>query len=168
MVEKTHLPVSVKCLNCGGEFDFLPSHLKAHNLTSGEYRDIYGLTTKAPLHSDSYATRMRLLIKPEEIQLARDHSSEWNAGYRDTVSALAEQGHFLPSVASRLTGIPPTTLYTAMELGILPFAEASLLVYLAGKSGVRIIGSRQPVKLIEREDLDVYTKRHRSLSGKLG
>ncbi len=155
-----NLPESVCCNLCAGSFNFLPSHLKkVHQLTAGDYLREYGVQ---PLHSRGYAEKMRVYTqRPDEIIQNKTFAQEWNAAYRHTRRALADMGYLIPSIAAKQSGIPRTTLYRAMQVGELDFAEASPLIHMSSSSEVRVIGVREVIKLISASDLESYRNKPR-------
>ncbi len=106
---------------------------------------------------------MAFATRPEQLMRSRSLPTDWNKGYRISIEKLAEAGLLVPSIASRQTGIPLTSLYDAMQLDTLPFTEASVLVCLGEGDNLRLIGSKQPVKLISSSDLADYASRHKFL-----
>lgn len=168
MVEKSgavrrrkNLPESVSCHECGGSFDFLPTHLRQqHQMTASGYRNQFGLASNEPLHTIGYAEKMRFhAAKPEQLDQSRNLPMSWNKSYKRTREVLAEMGYFVPSIASKKTGIPRTTLYRAMDIGDLDYAEASPLIYFSNGDDLRVIGLREVIKLISLRDLQEYSRK---------
>lgn len=66
----------VKCLICGREFRFLPSHLRrAHGVTSQRYREAYGIPQGEPLASAEYraAQAAKMRRTQEDGRIKYDH-----------------------------------------------------------------------------------------------
>lgn len=52
--------MTIKCLICGRDFEFLPTHLRlAHGTDSNQYREAHDIAAGEPLASETYRERHR-------------------------------------------------------------------------------------------------------------
>ncbi len=132
MPRERDLPDKAICLDCGQGFKLIHNgHLRTHGYKNQEeYRDNHGLGSEIPLHSKDYSVlRSYYALQPQNITTSRTIGQEFQRQRWTLIEALAERGLFTASTAATLTGIPRSTLQSAMrEEGRLPYGLACLRI----------------------------------------
>lgn len=116
--------MKIRCLICGREFAFLPTHLRrAHAVSAEAYREAYDIAAGEPLASEEYrlahAEKMRRMQAdgritydhlPDAVEQARTHLDRPKRGnareiQRASIAATQPwQAHQLPPGAKRADG----------------------------------------------------------------
>lgn len=131
MPRERDLPDKAICLDCGQGFKLIHNgHLRIHGYQNQqEYRGNHGLGSEVPLHSKDYSVlRSSYALRPQNITTSRTIGQEFQRQRWALIEDLAERGLFTASTAATLTGIPRSTLQSAMQEERLPYGLVCLRI----------------------------------------
>ncbi|MBI2086245.1 hypothetical protein HYT74_02805 [Candidatus Daviesbacteria bacterium] len=158
--QERELPDSVECPCCGKQLNLLHwAHLRVHGYhRQADFRRDYAIDAKEPLHSAEYAQTLRNSSRqPAAVAESKSHLAFLTPRRRALAETLAQRGLFMPSTAAVLTGIPKSTIHSAMNDSRLPFSLATDKV-----PGIRCLNGGHPARLITVGDLYRFAQNHTS------